>query len=159
MINKIRDIKAVFSDVDGVLTDGGLYYSGQGESLKKFNVKDGLIVAALREKGIRLGVVSGRCSPHVESRFKELKFDYIIQDSSDKLGDIQSVLDKWGLTLNNAAYMGDDLNDEPVLKAVGLSGCPADAVEPIRHIVDFVSCRNGGEGAFRDFADHILKHL
>lgn len=156
MNKDLSGIKLVFSDVDGVLTDGGLYYAADGEALKKFNAKDGLIARALREQGLRLGVLTGRHSPQVETRFGELDFDYIIQGCSDKLGALRRVLDEAGLAPADVAYIGDDLNDRQVLEAVGFSACPADAVAPIRSRVDFVCSKNGGQGAFREFADYIL---
>lgn len=156
MNKDLSGIKLVFSDVDGVLTDGGLYYAADGEALKKFNVKDGLIARALREQGLRLGVLTGRHSPQVQARFGELDFDYIIQGCPDKLGALRRVLDEAGLAPADVAYIGDDLNDRQVLQAVGFSACPADAVEPIRSRVDFVCSKNGGQGAFREFADYIL---
>ena len=147
----------IFSDVDGVMTDGGLYYSAEGESLKRFNVKDGMIAARLRDAGFKLGVLTGRYSRHVETRFKELNYDFIVQGSEDKLADLRKIIDDTQLRLENVAYIGDDINDKGLLGAVGFSACPADAVTEIRQSVDYVTTRKGGHGAYREFADYILQ--
>ena len=159
MTKQIANIRLIFSDVDGVLTDGALYYNADGEALKKFNVKDGLIAGVLQNRGFRLGVLTGRRSPIVETRFRELNYEFIIQGASDKLADMHSVLEDTGLRLENVAYIGDDLNDEELLKQVGFAACPADAAEETKLVADFICTRNGGDGAFREFAEQILRNL
>jgi YrbI family 3-deoxy-D-manno-octulosonate 8-phosphate phosphatase len=158
MNKNLDNIKLIFSDVDGVLTDGGLYYNADGEALKKFNVKDGLIARVLQKKGFRLGIMTGRKSPFVETRFKELNYEFIIQGIPKKLIEMQRVLKETGLNMENIAYIGDDLNDEELMKHVGFAACPADAADEIKLIADFISTKKGGDGAFREFADLILKN-
>lgn len=154
----IKTIKLIVSDVDGVMTDGGLYYGKNGEELKKFNVKDGFVVSTLRREGIKLGIITGRESPIVQQRFSELKFDFIIQGSGDKLADLEKAAARLGITLDHVAYIGDDLNDLALLEKVGLSACPEDATETLKDKVSYICGKKGGEGAFREFAEHILTH-
>lgn len=153
-----KPIKLVVSDVDGVMTDGGLYYSRHGEEIKKFNVKDGLVVHLLRNEGIKLCIVTGRKSEIVEKRFSELKFDFIVQGSEDKMEDLKKIASELQIGLENIAYIGDDINDLELLKNVGLGGCPSDAIESLKEEVSYVCQKKGGEGAFREFADYILTY-
>lgn len=151
-------IKLLLTDVDGVLTDGGIVYGIDSVEIKKFNVKDGFVCKALINDGIKLGIITGRKSEIVSKRAKELGFQYLYQGISDKLQVLNEILDGENLSLNQVAYIGDDLNDLEVLEAVGLSAAPADAFEYIKSKVKFKCIRNGGEGAFREFADYILKN-
>ncbi len=151
-------IRLVVSDVDGVMTDGGLYYSAQGEEIKKFNVKDGLVAHLLRNDGIKLCIITGRKSEIVEKRFSELKFDFIVQGAEDKLGALKKIASDLQIDLSHVAYIGDDVNDLELLKSVGLAACPSDAIDSLKDHVNYVCQKKGGEGAFREFADYVLTY-
>ncbi len=155
---KCKKIKAIISDVDGVLTDGSLVFDENGKELKKFNSKDGLICKALIEKGFVLGIITGRKSNIVEKRAKDLGFQLLFQNASNKYSALEKILIKTGISLENIAYIGDDTNDLEVIRAVGLSASPSDAFNYIKSEVDYVCEKKGGEGAFRELADLILKH-
>ena len=150
-------IKLVLLDVDGTLTDGGIYRGNNGEELKRFNVKDGYAIVNTQKLGIEFGIITGRKSELVEIRAKELKIKYLYQGISEKTVILEEIMKKDGLSKEEIAYMGDDLNDLLIMKQVGLSGTPKDAVDEVIQVTDFVSKKNGGSGAVREFIEHILK--
>ena len=150
-------IKLVLLDVDGTLTDGGIYRGNNGEELKRFNVKDGYAIVNAQKLGIEFGIITGRKSELVEIRAKELKIKYLYQEISEKTVILEEIMKKTGLRKEEIAYMGDDLNDVLIMKQVGLSGTPKDAVDEVIQVADFVSKKNGGSGAVREFIEHILK--
>lgn len=150
-------IKLVLLDVDGTLTDGGIYRGNNGEELKRFNVKDGYAIVNAQKLGIEFGIITGRKSELVEIRVKELKIKYLYQGISEKTVILEEIMKKDGLSKEEIAYMGDDLNDLLIMKQVGLSGTPKDAVDEVIQVADFVSKKNGGSGAVREFIEHILK--
>jgi 3-deoxy-D-manno-octulosonate 8-phosphate phosphatase (KDO 8-P phosphatase) len=158
LVEKCRNIRLLITDVDGVLTDGQIIYHSDGTESKAFNVKDGFICSFLTAKGIRLAILTGRSSEAVKRRGEELGFSFVIQGKHDKLESFHQMLKESGLTAEQAAYIGDDLNDLDVMNEVGLSAAPADAIESIRKSVDYICQNKGGSGAFREFADLILKH-
>ena len=155
-LEQLKRIKILVTDVDGVLTDGGITYHSDGSESKTFNVKDGQIVKFLRKRGIKVGVITGRSSNIVQRRCEELGFDFIDQGVEDKLGNLNAHLKKLQLDLANVAYIGDDINDLETLKQVGFSACPSDAVDVVKQSVHYVSNKSGGKGVFRDVADLIL---
>ena len=150
-------IKLVLLDVDGTLTDGGIYRGNNGEELKRFNVKDGYAIVNAQKLGIEFGIITGRKSELVEIRAKELKIKYLYQGISEKTVILEEIIKKDSLSKEEIAYMGDDLNDLLIMKQVGLSGTPKDAVDEVIQVTDFVSKKNGGSGAVREFIEHILK--
>ena len=150
-------IKLILLDVDGTLTDGGIYRGNNGEELKRFNVKDGYAIVNAQKLGIEFGIITGRKSELVEIRAKELKIKYLYQGISEKTVILEEIMKKDGLSKEEIAYMGDDLNDLLIMKQVGLSGTPKDAVDEVIQVADFVSKKNGGSGAVREFIEHILK--
>ena len=150
-------IKLVLLDVDGTLTDGRIYRGNNGEELKRFNVKDGYAIVNAQKLGIEFGIITGRKSELVEIRAKELKIKYLYQGISEKTVILEEIMKKDGLSKEEIAYMGDDLNDFLIMKQVGLSGTPKDAVDEVIQVADFVSKRNGGSGAVLEFIEHILK--
>lgn len=154
---KAGKIKLLITDVDGVLTDGGIIYDNSGVEYKRFNVKDGLIVAHLRKNGIMVGAITGRNSKVVENRCEELHFDFHYHGIKDKSQKLLEVLEVLEINLEEVAYIGDDLIDLPILKKVGFSACPADALPYVSEHVDFVSSLQGGQGVFREVADLILQ--
>ena len=150
-------IKLVLLDVDGTLTDGGIYRGNNGEELKRFNVKDGYAIVNAQKLGIEFGIITGRKSELVEIRAKELRIKYLYQGVSEKTVILEEIMKKDGLSKEEIAYMGDDLNDLLIMKQVGLSGTLKDAVDEVIQVADFVSKKNGGSGAVREFIEHILK--
>ena len=160
-------IKVLVMDVDGTLTDGKIYMGADGEMFKAFNIKDGYgINDILRSKGIVPVIITGRQSKIVENRCKELHIEHLHQGIHDKLGVLRQVLaqleeEKGSVFgLDNVAYIGDDCNDLVCMKAVkeagGLVGCPADAVKQVIAAASFISSRNGGDGAVREFIEWFV---
>ena len=150
-------IKLVLLDVDGTLTDGGIYRGNNGEELKRFNVKDGYAIVNAQRLGIEFGIITGRKSELVEIRSNELKIKYLYQGISEKTVILEEIMQKTGLKKEEIAYMGDDLNDILIMKQSGLTGTPKDAADEVIQIADFVSEKNGGSGAVREFVEYILK--
>ena len=150
-------IKLVLLDVDGTLTDGGIYRGNNGEELKRFNVKDGYAIVNAQQLGIEFGIITGRKSELVEIRSNELKIKYLYQGISEKTVILEEIMQKTGLKKEEIAYMGDDLNDILIMKQSGLTGAPKDAAVEVIQIADFVSEKNGGSGAVREFVEYILK--
>lgn len=157
---KTTEIKIVISDVDGVLTDAGMYYSENGDELKKFNTRDGMGFNLLQNAGIKIGLVTSENTNIVTRRAKKLKMDYLYQGARNigKLEAIKEICEQEGCQLNAVAYIGDDVNCFEALSNVGLAACPADAVKKIKDIPGIMLLeRNGGEGVFREFAEIILE--
>ncbi len=154
---KIAKIKLVIMDVDGVLTDGGLYYTSEGLIMKKFNVKDGMGVYRLREAGIDCGIITTDDSELVFRRGDRLKLSFTYIGVLNKEQRLNEICQKRNINFEEVAFIGDDLNDEGIIKSAGLSACPSDAVSEIQDIVDIVLTKKGGEGAFREFAEIILE--
>lgn len=156
MLPKAKAIKLLVTDVDGVLTDGGIIYDDNRVESKKFNVKDGLIVQYLRKNKIKVGVITGRDSPVVKNRCDELAFDFHFHGVEEKGLKLEGILQELGIGFEECAFIGDDLWDLPILAKVGFSAAPADALPYIKERVDFVSSLAGGKGAFREVSDLIL---
>ena len=150
-------IKLILLDVDGTLTDSGIYHGNNGEELKKFNVKDGYAIVNAQELGIEFGIITGKESELVRTRANELNIKYLYQGISEKTLILDEIMQITGLKKEEMAYMGDDLNDIKIMKKVGFSGTPLDGVNEAKIIADFVSTKNGGEGAVREFIETILK--
>jgi 3-deoxy-D-manno-octulosonate 8-phosphate phosphatase (KDO 8-P phosphatase) len=150
-------IKLIVFDVDGTLTDGKLYIDNFGNEMKSFDVKDGLAIAQAIKFGIKVAFLTGKSSKIVERRGSELGVQEIRQGISNKVKELEEILEKYSITYQETAYMGDDLIDLEVMKRVGLAGAPADAVEEILEISTFVSKKAGGAGAAREFVEKILK--
>ena len=150
-------IKLILLDVDGTLTDGGIYLGNSGEELKKFNVKDGYAIVNAQKLGIEFGIITGAKSELVSKRAERLKIKYLYQDISEKTVILDEIMQITGLQKEEIDYMGDDLNDIKIMKKVGFSGTPLDGVNEAKIIADFVSTKNGGEGAVREFIETILK--
>lgn len=154
---KLTRIKLVLTDCDGVLTDAGVYYGETGEVLKKFNIRDGMGVGRLRDLvGVETGIVTGETSPSVVTRAAKLKITELHLGAHDKLGLLAGILERKGLTASEVAFIGDDMNDLDILKAVGFSACPADATRYNKAIVDYCCAAKGGEGCFRELAELII---
>lgn len=155
-IKKASLIKAIFFDVDGVLTDGRIIYDDQGRETKTFDVRDGLIISYLKKAGIITGGISGRESPAVARRFAELKIDFCHQGIVDKAMAFQKLLTHYKLKSKHVAFIGDDLNDLPVFRLAGLAVCPSDTFEYIRAEADLVTYAKSGAGVLREVADLVL---
>ncbi|MEP2770539.1 MAG: HAD-IIIA family hydrolase [Fulvivirga sp.] len=153
---KARKVKALIFDVDGVLTDGRITYTENGDELKSFNVKDGQIIRFLKENGIIVGAITGRESEIVSRRSKELKLDFYYQGAESKQEKYEQIKKDYCLSDNDVAYIGDDIIDMYILKHAGFSAAPHDALTYVKDQVDFVSTKNGGEGVLREVADMIL---
>jgi 3-deoxy-D-manno-octulosonate 8-phosphate phosphatase (KDO 8-P phosphatase) len=138
------------------MTDGGLYYSGRGEQLKKFNVKDGYGIVKLRKFGIRVGIITGRVSKIIERRAEELGISELHQNLHDKIVAYGRIKKRFGLQDAEIAYVGDDEPDLPVLERAGFSAAPADAVSSVLKVVHYRCRQRGGEGAVREVIDIIV---
>lgn len=156
-MNNLKKIKILLTDVDGVLTDGGLYYSAEGLHLKKFNVKDGMGVVLLKQQGIMTGIISSDDSQIIKTRAERLKMEIIITASKNKFESLNQVCSEHNILPENIAFIGDDVIDIEILKAVGFSCAPADAMPQVLDIVDFVCTKKGGEGCFREVAELLMK--
>jgi 3-deoxy-D-manno-octulosonate 8-phosphate phosphatase (KDO 8-P phosphatase) len=154
--SKLRKIKLLLLDVDGVLTDGGIYYSASGEELKKFNTQDGYGIVKLQRAGIRVGIITGKVSTIVARRATELGIEDVYQNLDDKLSVYGQIKAKLNLEDAHVAYIGDDEFDLPVLERVGFSAAPADAVEAVRRRVHYTCRRSGGAGAVREVIDLLM---
>ncbi len=154
---RIRHVRLVAMDCDGVLTDGGMYYAESGDEWKKFNTRDGKGVELLRRAGYLTAIITGEDTVIVERRATKMKVDVLIQGTQDKLSALDRLLASRGLTYAQVAYIGDDLNDLPVMQVVGLACAVADAMPPVRQSAHYVCGRKGGEGAVREVADLILE--
>ena len=144
-------------DVDGCMTDGKIVYTNSGDELKAFNVKDGFAIVAWKRLGKKLAIITGRTSKVVEIRAKELGVDYLYQKVKRKDEKIKELSQESSIPLSSIAAIGDDLNDYRLLKKVGLSFVPADAVEEVKGIADVVLSKKGGEGAVREMIEYLLK--
>ncbi len=151
-------IKLAAFDVDGVMTDGSITYDENGVEYKTFNAKDGQGITNLRNAGVVTAIITARNNGTVQHRAENLKFDEIHQGSKNKLETLNSILKKYDFKMEEVAYMGDDLPDICILEKAGLSGCPFDAVDDVKSVVEFVSVKNGGKGAVREFCDLIVKN-
>ena len=151
------NIKLVAFDVDGVLTDGSLTFDENGHEYKTFNAKDGQGIVNLNNAGIITAIITARNNGTVEHRAKNLSIKELHQGSKNKIETLEGIMNKYKISFDEIAYMGDDLPDICILEKVGLKGCPADAVEEVKQTVHFISSKNGGHGAVREFCDLILK--
>lgn len=149
-------IKIMIMDVDGTLTDGKLYISSTGELIKVFNVKDGLGIKKLHNNGIIPVLITGRESDILVRRAKELGITEVYQGISNKLEILSEVASKFDCNFSQFAYIGDDENDLNCMKLCGICGCPADAINTVKEVSDFISNLKGGDGAVREFIEYLL---
>lgn len=153
------NIKLILTDVDGVLTDTGVYYSEKGEIMKRFSIRDGMGVEILRENGVETAIITREKSPSVKKRGEKLKMPWIFLGVWDKVEFIPTILKKTGLSMSELGYIGDDVNDLEIIKEIakhGLCGTPGDGMPVIKREVHYIAKANAGYGAFRDFAEWIL---
>lgn len=152
----LNELKIVLTDCDGVLTDGGMYYYNNGVEGKKFNTRDGMAMQILKANGIKTGIITGENTKIVENRANKLKIDYLYMGVKNKYKILLEICEKENITPNNTAYIGDDINDLEILKNVGFSACPNDAMEEVKKICNFVSSKDGGKGVVRDVIERYL---
>ena len=148
--------KLILTDIDGVWTDGGMYYDGTNVELKKFHTYDSAGVLFAHHLGIPVGILTGENSQIVHRRADKLKIDYCYLDCKDKVAVATDLCDKLGITMNDVAYIGDDLNDIKLLKLVGWAGVPSSAPEYVQALANVSLSKKGGEGVFREFVEAIL---
>lgn len=148
--------KIILTDIDGVWTDAGMYYDQHGNELKKFNTSDSAGVLFSRKLDIPVGIITGEDTAIVKNRAGKLKIDILYQGITDKVSVALEICEKFEVSLEDVAYIGDDIGDYKLLKLVGFSGAPNNASDYIKDVVDFVTVKNGGEGAFREFVEHII---
>ena len=154
---KFSQVKLLALDVDGVLTDGGLYYNETGEELKKFNVKDGLGLKLLMQKGIEVAIISSSSAKATLHRAERLGIKYVFIGIEDKLIKLRGLCLELGLELNQVAYMGDDSVDLPVMRAVGCPVAVADAMPKNQDVAIYITEKRGGNGAVREFCDILIE--
>ena len=152
----LRQIRLFATDVDGVLTDGGMYYAESGDEWKKFNTRDGMGIKLLQRAGIITAIVTQERTKLVARRAEKLTIPELHQGVMDKLSLVRDMSARYGLTLSQVAYIGDDINDLETLKAVGFSATPADGMPQVAAAVDYICRKKGGEGAVREIIDMIL---
>jgi N-acylneuraminate cytidylyltransferase len=157
-IEKLKKIRLVITDIDGVMTDGGMYYSEKGEFLKKFNTRDAKGLELIRKAGIKVAFMTGENSPIVTSRAKKLGIQTCYLGVEEKKSMLFDVCNEMNLSFENIAFIGDDVNDLECMKAVGFSAAPSDAVGDILKIADYVTTAPGGNGAVREVCNLILEY-
>ena len=157
LISQIKKIKLVVSDCDGVLTDGGLYYTEDGLEIKRFHVLDGMGFLMLKENGIKTGLITGESNTLVKNRANKLKLDYVYLGTKDKLGKLTEICNEMGISISEAAYVGDDSFDVPAIESCGFGVVPGDALDYVRERADYVTQKGGGHGCLREVADLILR--
>lgn len=154
-----KKIRMFLTDCDGCLTDGGMYYTEHGDEIKKFHTQDGMGFQLLREKGIICGIITGENTELVRRRAAKLKLDVLKMGIKDKLAVVKELCREYQISLEEVAYVGDDINDKELLAAVGFSASVPNAISEVKNSVNFVTERLGGNGAVREIIDYILKNL
>lgn len=154
--DRARGIRLLVMDVDGTLTDGAMYYSANGEELKRFSTRDGMGITLLRRGAIEAAIITSENSSIVTRRAEKLAIQHVILGCHDKTSALRELSERLSIPLDCIAYIGDDVNDAPVMTIVGLSACPADAVEAVKKGSHIVLESIGGNGAVREFCERIL---
>jgi YrbI family 3-deoxy-D-manno-octulosonate 8-phosphate phosphatase len=153
---KLARIKMLVMDVDGTMTDGGVYYTKDGEDVKRFSIRDGMGIVLLKKAGIIPAIITSENSPIVIARADKLKIEEVVLGSRNKKMDLMLLAEKSNLGLEEIAFIGDDINDIQALEIAGLSVCPANSVGSVKEIADYVCETDGGQGAIREIAEKIL---
>jgi YrbI family 3-deoxy-D-manno-octulosonate 8-phosphate phosphatase len=151
-----KELKLFATDVDGVLTDAGMYYGESGEELKKFNTRDGMGIKLLQAEGVMIAIITMEQTKIVARRAKKLGITEVFQGAKDKVSVLTHLSEKFNIPFEQMAYMGDDVNDVGALQTVGYAAAPADCVDQIRLVVHYICQKKGGEGAVREVIDMIL---
>ena len=155
-IKKCKKIKLILTDVDGVLTDGCMYYSSSGEELKKFHTHDGMAVELLLQKNIKTIIITREKSKIVISRAKKINVFKVYSGIKQKDKILNQICTKFKVAPNEIVFIGDDINDEKIMKLVGLSFAPSDATQTTKNIADIITNARGGQGVLREVTDEIL---
>lgn len=155
--DELKKIKYLIIDVDGTLTDAGIYYDERGNELKKFCTKDAAGFFAAHQVGMKIMILTGRESAATTRRMTEMKADYLIQNCRDKISYIKKFMQKNSILKDEIGYFGDDLNDLPGMRLCGFIGCPSDACKEVKEKADYVSNICGGHGAVRDIIEFLLQ--
>ena len=150
-------IRLFAMDVDGTLTDGGVYMDGKGGELKRFDIQDGYGLASLLRAGVKVVFISGRFSAPTQQRAEDLKISYCINGTKNKLSDLKKLAAEWGIKQSDVAYAGDDLPDLDCLGWAGLAMAPANARKEVLAAADWITAESGGHGAIRACAEHIFE--
>jgi YrbI family 3-deoxy-D-manno-octulosonate 8-phosphate phosphatase len=153
---RATNIKLFISDVDGVLTDSGMYYTENGDELKKFNTRDGKAFELLRGIGVKVGIITAEDTKIVERRSKKLGLDFLEQGAADKIPALERIMTAAGVSADQVAYIGDDLGDLPILGVCGMSFCPGDATLEAKQFADYTTLKNGGEGCIREIVELVF---
>jgi len=153
----MKGIKLLLLDVDGVLTDGSILVHADGTESKQFNIRDGAGIVWAQKAGLSIGLLSARTADATAARAAQLGITIVSQGGADKLAGYHRILEDAGLTDEQVGYMGDDLQDLPVLRRAGFSAAPADAAPEVRSAVQWVSPSGGGRGAVRECIEHVLR--
>lgn len=154
---RIEKIKLLILDVDGVMTDAGMYYTESGDQIKKYNSKDGMGIMKAQEKGLLCGIISSAFTDMmVRNRAETLKIKHVYVGRDQKITILRQWCEELSINLNEVAIIGDDINDLSIMREVGLSACPKDAVQEVKKEVDIVLTKNGGAGVVREFIDNFL---
>ncbi|MCI8998891.1 MAG: HAD-IIIA family hydrolase [Muribaculaceae bacterium] len=159
MLNPTCDIRLFLTDVDGTLTDGGMYYTATGDTMKKFNTRDGMGLQLLQKAGVKVGIITSENTPIVSRRAEKLGIDFLVQGKRDggKLAAAREICDTLGISLAEMAYIGDDVNCAELLRHAGIAACPADAMPQVKAIPGIrIMTLKGGEGCVREFINELL---
>ena len=151
-----KELKLFATDVDGVLTDAGMYYGESGEELKKFHTRDGMGIKLLQAEGVMIAIITMEQTKIVARRAKKLGITEVFQGAKDKVAVLTHLAEKFHIPFEQMAYMGDDVNDVAALQTVGYAAAPADCVDQVRQVVHYICQKNGGEGVVREVIDMIL---
>jgi YrbI family 3-deoxy-D-manno-octulosonate 8-phosphate phosphatase len=149
--------KLIITDIDGVWTDGSMYYDQIGNEIKKFHTYDSAGVLFAHIVNVPVAIITGENTEILNRRAKKVKIDYLFQGVKNKVEIVENLICQLGITFNDCAYIGDDINDILLLRKVGISACPANAPEYIKKEVDYITHKSGGQGAFREFVEFILQ--
>ena len=156
-IERLSKVKLLSLDVDGVLTDGGIYYTDSGDSFRKFNAKDGMGLTHLQMAGIPVAIISMGMPGAIDHRAKRLGIKYVYTDVEDKAQSMREIIDDLGIDMSEVAHIGDDINDLPLFDVAGLTIAPVDAMDEVKEVADIISTKKGGDGVVREIADIIRK--
>ena len=156
-LEKLAKVKLLSLDVDGVMTDGGIYYTDSGESFRKFNAKDGMGLTHLQAVGIPVAIISQGLPGAINHRAKRLGIKFVFTDVVNKADSMREIIEELGIDISEVAHIGDDINDIPLFDVAGLTIAVADSIDEVKDAADIVTTKNGGNGAVREIADIIRK--
>jgi 3-deoxy-D-manno-octulosonate 8-phosphate phosphatase (KDO 8-P phosphatase) len=156
LLKRLKTIKMLSLDVDGILTDGGLYYTDDGHQMRKFNVKDGMGIVAAMAAGVEVCIITASKADAIRQRARDLGVTHVFAGTDDKLQTLTMLCDMLSLNIKDVAHMGDDVNDMPVLETVGLGITVADGVAEVLKMADYVTEKGGGKGAVREICDLLV---